>query len=314
MVKFIERIDDPEIPPPYDFPGISIMSFRLPATMSNLQALCDRFLNLTDVVDQGFEYRAFTDFVDMEILTYPKMLFGNPSYSNWGYASQHELYFRFFVWKFVSVSGVLIPDLIPELFMPFIFVDNSWSMISGRTVIGFPKVMAQFSPIPAVGATPFHISASALALTALTQGTKLDWQPLVNIDGSTAPAQPISSGPWPWIGLGTQAADPILNPLLQSLAADLPALFSTVQLKQFRDAQCPNDACYQALVSTPFMPSKISAPTSLPPVTITVEQYPTLDIPGNLGFKPGVPLQPILQYAMTFDMSVSNATNIFVNH
>jgi hypothetical protein len=82
----------------------------------------------------------------MEIVTYPKMFFAEAPYSSWGYASQQGLYFRFFVWKFCLVSGLLIPELIPEMFIPFNFVDNSCSMISGRNVIGFPKMTAQFNP------------------------------------------------------------------------------------------------------------------------------------------------------------------------
>ena len=134
MVAFITRVDDPEIPPPYNFPGITIMSFRLPAALANLQGLCDQSLNIGTLANRGFEYRAFTDFVDMEILTYPRMLFAQAPYSHWGFASQQELYFRFFAWKFVSVSGVLIPEPLPEwTSIPFIFVDNSWSMISKRS-------------------------------------------------------------------------------------------------------------------------------------------------------------------------------------
>src|SRR5438477_13086624 len=102
MISFIQRDDNPEIPPPYKFPGITIMSFRLPATLTNLQGLCDELLNIGSLEDRGFEYRAFTDFVDMEIVTYPKMTFNEKPYSDWGYTSQQELYFRFFVWKLYS--------------------------------------------------------------------------------------------------------------------------------------------------------------------------------------------------------------------
>src|SRR5579863_9833570 len=98
MISFIQRDDNPEVPPPYKFPGITIMSFRLPAILSNLQVLCDQLLNIGSLADRGFEYRAFTDFVDMEIVTYPKMMFDEKPYSDWGYTSQQELYFRFYVW------------------------------------------------------------------------------------------------------------------------------------------------------------------------------------------------------------------------
>src|SRR6202000_2203897 len=108
------------------------MSFRLQADPGKLQGLCDELLNIGSLADRGFEYRAFTDFVDMEIVTYPTMLFDEPAYSSRGLGSQQELYFRFYVWKFILLGGVLFPDVFhpPQLFFPFIYVDNSWSMIS----------------------------------------------------------------------------------------------------------------------------------------------------------------------------------------
>ena len=312
IAAYISRPDDPDIPPPYDFPGITIMGFRLPATQAKLQALCDQLLNIGTLEARGFEYRAFLDFVEMEIVTYPKMLFAEEPYSNWGYASQQELYFRFYVWKFISLSGVLFPTPIPELFFPYMFVDNSWSMTSGRNVIGFPKVMARFDPTPVLNANPFKISVSALALNRLLPATKLDWEPIVKIDPTGGPA-PAPAGLWPWIELGAEITDPLLNELLQDLLANIPNLFSTVQLKQFRDGSTTTDACYQALVETPFIPSNIGVPSPLPPVTITVNQYGNLDIPGNLGFQPCVPLQPSLQYCVSLDMSMSKARTLFVN-
>jgi Acetoacetate decarboxylase (ADC) len=312
MVTYISRPDDPDIPPPYEFPGITIMSFRLPASLPSLQVLCDQMLNIGTLPARGFEYRAFLDFVDMEIVTYPKMLFAEPPYTNWGYASQQELYFRFYVWKFVLISGVLFPEPVPELFFPFMFVDNSWSMISGRNVIGFPKVMARFEPTPVLGADPFQICVSALALEKHSPATKLDWKPIVEIN-PTAELGPAPGGLWPWIELAADVGDPYLNQSLQALVANIPFGFSTVQLKQFRDGSSTDDACYQAVLATPFMPLNINVPAPLPAVTITVNPYESLNIADSLGFSPGVAMRPLLQFSVSLDMSMSKARTLFVN-
>ena len=55
MIQFIQRNDNPEIPPPYKFPGITIMSFQLPAKRKSLQALCDDMLNIGSLSDRGFD-------------------------------------------------------------------------------------------------------------------------------------------------------------------------------------------------------------------------------------------------------------------
>lgn len=313
MISFIERLDDPEIPPPYNFPGITIMSFQLPANLANLQDLCDRLLNIGSLADRGFEYRAFTDFVDLEIVTYPRMEFGELPYSQWGYATQQELYFRFYVWKFDLFGGLLFPAPVPQLFFPFIYVDNSWSMISGRNVIGFPKVMAKFHPTPMLGANPLQITASAMALATHSPTTKLQMQPIVEINPSQA-APVVPNGIWPWVGLTAAQAnilDPNLQQQLQTFLAANSYLYSTVQLKQFRDL--PSGACFQAVVETPFTPSAVSAPQPLPPVSITVNAYASLNIPKSLGFQAGVAMQPALQYSVSLDMSMQNGSDLFIN-
>jgi hypothetical protein len=313
MVQFVMRPDNPEVPPPYSFPGITIMSFRLPATLAKLQDLCDELLNIGSSQQRGFEYRAVAGFVDMELVTYPKMVFDQSPFNNQGFATQQELYFRFMVWKYVSVSGLQFPGAAtPEWTIPFIFVDNSWSLISGRSVIGFPKVMAQFSPTPFLNANPFNISASALVLETHSPTTKLDWRPIVKIDADKG-AAPAPVGVWPWIGLGSALVDPLLDEPLQLLLAAAPDAFSTIELKQFRDAMNPTEACYQAVVATRFSPSNMSAPIALPAATVTVNRYASLDIPGSLGFAANTPLQPLLQYAVTMDMRATGARNLFVN-
>jgi hypothetical protein len=311
MISFIQRDDDPEIPPPYKFPGITIMSFQLQANLGNLQDLCDKLLNIGSLADRGFEYRAFTDFVDMEIVTYPRMVFDEPPYSSRGYASQQEFYFRFYVWKFNLFGGLMFPDPSPQLFFPFIYVDNSWSMISGRNVIGFPKVMAQFSPTPVLGANPFKIKVSALALDTYAPTTELKWHPIVKINPTTGAAPQITDGLWPWVGLAANAADPILEDLLQIFLSALPDSLSTVQLKQFRDL--PIGACFQAVATTPFKPTNVGPLKPLPPVSITVHEYDSLKIPSSLGLQANKPLKPLLQYSVSLDMAMGNGSNLFVN-
>jgi len=314
MTSFIQRVDNPEIPPPYKFPGINIMSFRLQADLGKLQGLCDELLNIGSLADRGFQYWAFTDFVDMEIVTYPKMLFDEAPYSSWGYATQQELYFRFYVWKLNSFGGLLFPDLLPELFFPFIYVDNSWSMISGRNVIGFPKVMAQFSPTPVLGVNPLKIKVCALALDTYSPTTELTWHPIVEINpaSSLAASQPLN-GTWPWAGLTADTADQILGGMLENFLSSLPDefQFQTVQLKQFRDL--PTGACFQAVVNTPFTPYNIGAVNPLPAVSITVNEYDSLKIPTSLGLQANTPLQPLLQYSVSLDMRMDNGSNLFIN-
>jgi hypothetical protein len=118
-------------------------------------------------------------------------------------------------------------------------------------------------------------------------------------------------GKWPWLDLGSALDDPVLNGYLQSFLEDVPDEFATVQLKQFRNAPSTAESCYQAVVATSFAITHIDPPSPLPPVSVTVATYESLDIPGGLGL-PTTPIEPLLQYSLKLDMSVSGADNLFV--
>jgi hypothetical protein len=133
-------------------------------------------------------------------------------------------------------------------------------------------------PPAGLKANPFEVSASALVLEIHAPTTKLDWRPIVQIEPAKAQAQP-PGGTWPWIGLATELANPVLNEYLQELLTNIPIAYSAVELKQFRDASSLTDACYQAMVATRFVPSNIGVPEPLPAATVTVNQYASLDIP-----------------------------------
>jgi hypothetical protein len=307
MAAFIEQDGDPQLPPPYRFPGITITSFRLPADFNALRQLCDRLLNIGTLQERGFEFRPLIPYVDMEIVTYPRMECAAPPYAGMGYMSQNEIYFRFFVIKYQSIAGMLFP--LPEVacFFPIIFVDNSWSVIAGREVLGFPKNLARFE-LPKT--SPYPIEVSTQVFTQFTANTPLDWKPIVTVRSSTTGGgSSLPPGPWPWGQI--LALNPVLQALLDATGIFQQSLLSTVQLKQFRDAQTASDACYQALTQSTFTATNILNPTPLPPATVILGSAASLPIASLLGFS-GTSLTPLWQYRLQCDMTFGNTRNIFV--
>jgi hypothetical protein len=307
MPAFIEQDGDPQLPPPYRFPGITITSFRLRADFDSLQQLCDRRLNIGTLSERGFEFRPLIPFVDLEVLSYPRMENSAPPYANNGFMTQNEIYFRFFVIKYRYFAGMLFPTPEIAVFFPFIFVDNPWSAIAGREVLGFPKNVAKFD-LP--NANPYPIKVSTQVLTQYQANTLLDWKQFVEIRGSTASSGSIlPRGPWPWGEI------PGLHPLIQELldAAEVltESLFSVVLLKQFRDPESAPNACYQALTQSRFTATNIVNATPLPPATITINPAASLPIASSFGFA-GTNLTPIWQYRLQCDMTYGNVRNIFV--
>jgi len=312
MATFIERDGDPQFPPPYEFPGVSILSFRLDAKQDRLMACCNAFLNIGSLRERGFEYRPLLPAVDLEILHYPKMLAVDPGYAGKGFTTQREVYFRFMVVKYESFSGLLFPVEM-ALFFPFILVDNPWSVIAGREVIGFPKNLAYFD-LP--GPDPYHITIATDVFSTYSIATQLTRQPFLEIRSDlTATAKPAAmpSGNWPWGDINLSAINPMLHGLVQQRQSVAVGPFSTVQLKQFRDAEDHRLACYQALVESEFTAKNIS-PSALHAVSITLHSFASLPIADILGLSLGAGgvLQPKFQYKIQCDLSFEDRRNVFV--
>jgi hypothetical protein len=257
--------------------------------------------------ERRFEFRPLIPFVDMEILSYPRMEGAAPPYTDKGFMTQNEIYFRFFVIKYVSVAGMLFPT--PEIacVFPFIFVDNPWSAIAGREVLGFPKNLAKFD-LP--NANPYPIEVSTLVFPQYTANTPLQWKPFVKVRSSTASGRSsLPGGLWPWgdiFGL-----HPLLEDLLDIAGVLEQSLFSVVLLKQFRDPETATNACYQALTQSRFTATNILNAMPLPPATIAIDPAASLPIGASFGFA-GNTLTPIWQYRLQCDMTYGHVRNIFV--
>jgi hypothetical protein len=308
MATYIELDSNPQIPPPYDFPDVTIRSFRLRADVVQLQAICDRCLNIGSLEARGFEYRAVLPFVDLEFLTYPRMLYGTLPYSEWGSATQQELYFRFFVAKYVLVGGwFLLPSPVITFFFPYIFVNDSWSLIAGREVIGFPKLIAEFRQGNSTGEL-YPIEAATLAIDSFSSDATLAARNFIAIrDAARSGPAPVQNS---WALSPTDLE--IFRRALTIQEKIAPRILRTIHLKQLRDPAAPKQACYQAIVEGEFSASNFR-PFHLPPAEIHLQQYDTLSIATTLGLGPVMPLRPISQFAATCDVRYSGATTLFEN-
>jgi len=304
---YVSQIGDTQNPPPYAFPKVSINSFRLEVTLDALTALCDDLLNIGDPNERGFEFRPVFPFVDLEVLHYPKMEYG---LFPWGaYVTQHECYVRLFVMKYVGWGGCLWPDGEMAVFCPFLIVDNSWSAFAGRDVLGFPKLLGNFDPYPEI--SPFTtISTEVFRDPPLTQQRSMVL-PVIKIEpGAKAINAPDRN--WPWGGI----EDDLLHDAEQILGKSLlftPEFFECVQMKQFRDAMLPFEACYQAILQAVTFVEFSGKLNDLPPAQVTLYDYGSFDLANRLGLPSGTPLIPISQYQMECSFSYGDVITLFTN-
>jgi hypothetical protein len=147
--------------------------------------------------------------------------------------------------------------------MPYLFINSSLGMVTGREVWGFQKEIATLD-FPAPGAPRSRFVASATIFPKLAPQTLGELKPLVTVDGPALPRTDDSEWKRPEnldealrrelrAGIGKLLAAPL--PI--EAALDVASCFSLldvniVNLKQFRDAVDPTRACYQAIVESPL--------------------------------------------------------------
>jgi hypothetical protein len=310
MPTFIEQHGDPEIPPPYDLTGIDVHSFELTADMGKLNVLCDTLLNIGSLTQRGFEYRPVLPYVALEVLTYGRMISTLPPFSSFGYIRQQEIYFRVPVCRYDLVGAFLVPAQLCNFF-PFIVVDNAWSAFSGRNVIGFPKVIGSINQVTAAD-TSYIAKLSLPVFKTISTTTEQKPELVISIQTGKANGVP-KSGPfaWPWV-LFSELSQQLSPAFSQWSELTDPSGFSTVHLKQFRDAAIATQACFQGLVTAEFSITSATPYSLFESADITLFPAASLDIAARLGLAPSGPLQAALAYRLSCDMTFGSVHNQFV--
>jgi hypothetical protein len=153
----------------------------------------------------------------------------------------------------VPLLEFLAGDLVPNRLVywaPYVFIDYTIGLVTGREVWGWPKVLARIGvPADAPGA---DFSCQTTIFPVLAPTTRAQDAVLYRVVPTQAGADAT-----PWTS-AEEAAQGAVEGLLGGLAGDfLKALaiepqLDCVVLKQFRTSDQPNISCYQAIVNSPI--------------------------------------------------------------
>jgi hypothetical protein len=347
------------IRPPFQFQGVTMRVFPLRANLQTLQHFVDGYLNRVFPNYEAGWFRAFVPYVYLMVVNYGKM---SLDAVNMGWISQREILFNIpLEWYRKEGDQLVFHDWAQVA--PFIYVDNELSMALGRQVQGWPKKLAhlerqtsswmdspsasalvasvstQVFPQPYSGKTPEQRPFLEVFHNPNSTEWPVDWKSplmpwmmashLAQTGGALAEdAFETLRGMWP--GLQQDGALPrssanmaqtlmgMLNPLAPNL------YFNCVNLKQFRDAELPNRACYQAIVNSPMTVRSFNSGGLLGPgeqssveasggYSIQLTRYPSLPIVETLGLEVEnqvtvagttvCTLRPIFPYWMDVDMT-----------
>jgi hypothetical protein len=248
--RYIDRLGgyDLALAGPYQQQQVTWRIFVLSARHDALQATCDRYLN-----QGGNEH--YVPFLPVEGLVLLTMLdMQRVSAGTQALGFMHEIDCAFQIP--VRTNG----SLTPRVFMPYVWVNDVWPMVTGRDSFGFRKEIARsFSDHPDDDAVSgayelTHVDGSVIP----NPGDKLQRRRLIDIAGPpAAPALPAAGNPhgflrelWQTL-LATEGA--ILAELLALLDPGKPTLSPRVVfLKQLRDTFMQDRACFQQVFEAAF--------------------------------------------------------------
>jgi hypothetical protein len=243
-------------PPPSSFTDVTVHGFLLEGERSKAQALVDRMLN--EPCGGAVEYVAFSShvllsFVDVEVGRFDQ-------YPNAGYGTEHECDLWLPVARVKYEGKVRVVEQL-AWFVPYLFVDSSAAIVSGREVYGFQKQWGWLSmPTRANPSAPF--SADVQGTRTLNKDSHIERIRLLEMQpvGGAAPRKVQSE--WstaataldalrrtvgadgditlPGLGIGKELLDLLFQ-------REMPLVF----LKQFRDIGGGSDVCYQAITEAP---------------------------------------------------------------
>ncbi|MBS0340100.1 MAG: hypothetical protein JSS56_06205 [Proteobacteria bacterium] len=142
---------------------------------------------------------------------------------------------------------------------PYIFIDYTIGLLTGREVWGWPKVDARIA-VPG-DAPNTNFTCTTTVFDTLSAQTPARTCALLAVAGPTPPPAVAAAVQWT---SGRDAVRAILGAALSGVERELVdalidgPVIPTVQMKQFRDSLDPARACFQAIVDSPAQPTGFS--------------------------------------------------------
>jgi hypothetical protein len=226
------------------------------ADSERLSALCDRYLTAPGEGQTKYVplmSHVAVVFADMRATS------GDARDRLVGRLPETEVSFWILTVAMKKVGGVFVPDHL-AWFLPFLFVDESNVIATGREVYGFNKQAGQFQKPSSIQRPEFTLDV--MGIKDFKPEAEGQLERLLEVRQADQAAGEESSGRWySW----EHARAAITPELLKTLATDaknkateIATLLVTHQmrlvfLKQFRDAANTQQACYQAIIEAPLM-------------------------------------------------------------
>ncbi|WP_445632871.1 hypothetical protein NSTC745_04455 [Nostoc sp. DSM 114161] len=256
--QYVERPNEQCFLQPFNLKNANVYGFFLEGSLEKLQKLCDKYLN--EPSDGKVQYRPATNYVLMTFATIDSLSSIERPDSEKVYCSEEEAVF----WV-VAVAGKQIGSaFVGErlvCFMPYIFVNDSPILVSGREIYGICKEIGFFQ-IPHPEEKPELFTVDTLAWKNFSSEAHAKKQRLLEVvqiekQDKTQREQTLNTPDELMELIRKLIFQNQGNIEIPSFGWSLPLNIiesltyksvRTVFLKQFRDIEDGRRACYQAIV------------------------------------------------------------------
>ncbi len=248
---YLEAGSDLPVPRgPYLQKDAQLAAFLFPADLTALTALCNQTLNR--VPNSPFEY---VPLMSNLLVVYADMLVSSLEERDAQIGLIPETEVGFWLWTLAkqrTATGTIPHHL--AWFIPYLFVDESDALVTGREVYGFNKQAATFSKAQDIQIPQF--SADVLGFRHFASEAVAQKERLLDVSSPTAQK---SQGQWnDWEMAKSNLAGTLVPQIRNDLGEGIPAFVAQallqnirlVFLKQFRHVTDTRKACYQSIVET----------------------------------------------------------------
>lgn len=289
LPAYIDRGGAQTYSQPLELIGCRFYSFVLDADQASLQAVCDRYLN--GPAGGRAEYRPLFGCAVLGAAVIDAIRCLDRPPAEQFSITETDVAFWLPVLRGRTVAGVFIAESL-QWFLPYVFVNNTWAVASGREIYGFPKAMCDIAVPPANAPDRFEIRT--LVVRKFGPDARAETLPLIDITRKSSQGDFLSEA----FQTLEEAGRAFLEPLFGERRIVIPGIglleevFNLVRhgtmpmvfLKEFRDVADGSRACYRAVVTAPAEVTRLRQVGRIGhPYQVAIHQYASHPIVRELG-------------------------------
>lgn len=306
LPRYVDRPGEMALRAPYVMEDVWMTALVLRAQRDALGALLDRYLNIPA---QGrVRYVPAAPFVVLAAAFAGRAFSGDPEHRRLGHMPETDVAFWVPAWAIRSGREGMIPERL-VWFLPHVFVTTGAAAAAGREIYGFPKSVVEVE-VRRSGRALEHLSVVGEVLarnTPETCGTRARILEVTRSDAGSGPPRSVAE-------VMGELARPFSasDAWAESIARRFAAREVTIAfLKQFRDVQHTDRACYQAVIEAKAAVRTLRGYGPLPGTfQVSWGDHASHPFAADLGLKPGGQ-QAIAATWVDFDFVMEAGREIF---